>query len=96
MIKISSHMKSSATPTTAFRECQSILSRQIREGYIKDKDLIDSWDKKMHVVCMRDRVCTVSAGPDGTFNNSDDVSECLAHEGQTAKKPVSEKDNAPE
>lgn len=57
---------------------ETALAEFVKEGYLKQKDLVDPWGREYRVQCS-DTYFTyfnvASAGPDGFFDNEDDVDE---------------------
>ncbi len=50
----------------------------IKEGFLKETDLLDPWNRKYHIVCEDEYFSyftVLSAGPDGIFDTDDDINE---------------------
>ncbi|MCX7995208.1 MAG: MG2 domain-containing protein [candidate division WOR-3 bacterium] len=57
---------------------ENALKEFIKEGFLKEEDLLDPWNRRYRITC-GDEYFTyftiASAGPDGVFDNDDDVTE---------------------
>ncbi len=50
----------------------------IKEGLLKEKDLLDPWNRRYKIICDEEFFSDfriISAGPDGIFNTDDDINE---------------------
>jgi len=57
---------------------ENALKVFINEGFIKEKDLLDPWKRRYRITSTEEYLydfTIVSAGPDGVFDNEDDISE---------------------
>lgn len=61
-----------------YPKTEGAIETFIKEGFLKEKDLFDPWNRKYRIKC-EDEYFTyftiVSAGPDGVFETEDDINE---------------------
>ncbi|MEO0292591.1 MAG: MG2 domain-containing protein [candidate division WOR-3 bacterium] len=61
-----------------YPKTKDALKTLIKEGFLKEKDLLDPWNREYRIAC-EDEYFTyftiTSAGPDGVFETDDDISE---------------------